>query len=101
MNYDEKSLKIQTPHSINIQNRKTMVLNGIEDVVNFDEYSILMQTVLGTLSVDGNGLHIVKLNVDNGEVIIEGDINGMFYLDESNGSGKSGSGNKLFRKKQK
>lgn len=97
MNNEDKSLRIQTPHIINIQNRKSMVLNGIEDVVSFDEYSILMQTVLGTLSVDGNGLHIVKLNVDNGEVIIEGDINGMFYLDEN----ASNTGNKLFRKKQK
>jgi len=94
---EDKSLKIQAPHIINIQNRKTMVLNGVEDVVNFDEYSILMQTVSGTLSVDGIGLHIVKLNVDNGEVIIEGEINGMFYIDES----EPPSGNKFFRRKQK
>ena len=94
---EDKSLKIQTPHIINIQNRKTMVLNGVEDVVNFDEYSILMQTVSGTLSVDGTNLHIVKLNVDNGEVIIEGDINGMFYIGEQSAA----TGNKLFRRKQK
>jgi len=94
---EDKSLKIQTPHIINIQNRKTMVLNGVEDVVNFDEYSILMQTVSGTLSVDGTNLHIVKLNVDNGEVIIEGDINGMFYIGEQSAV----TGNKLFRRKQK
>jgi len=94
---EDKSFKIQAPHVINIQNRKTMVLNGVEDVVNFDEYSILMQTVSGTLSVDGINLHIVKLNVDNGEVIIEGDINGMFYIGEQSET----TGNKLFRKKQK
>jgi YabP family. len=97
MNSEEKSLKIQTPHIINIQNRENMVLNGVEDVVNFDEFSILMQTVSGVLSVDGIGLHIVKLNVDSGEVIIEGEINGMFYIDES----AEPAGNKLFRKKRK
>lgn len=97
MNNEDKSLKIQTPHIVNVQNRKTIVLNGIEDVVSFDEYSILMQTVLGALSVDGTGLHIIKLNVENGEVIIEGEINGMFYLDENAGN----TGKKLFRKKNK
>lgn len=97
MNNEDKLSKIQTPHIVNIQNRKTIVLNGIEDVVNFDEYSILMQTVLGTLSVDGTGLHIIKLNVENGEAIIEGDINGMFYLDEN----AYNNGKKLFRKKNK
>ena len=94
---EDKSLKIQTPHTINIQNRETMVLNGVEDVVSFDEYSILMRTVSGALSVDGNGLHIVKLNVDNGEVIIEGRISGMFYIDDSEPSGD----NKFFRRKRK
>ena len=60
-----------------------MMLNGIEDVVSFDEYSILMQTVLGVLSVDGSALHIMKMNVDSGEVIIEGEINGLFYIDNN------------------
>lgn len=70
-------------NNIVIQDRKSVSLSGVEDVISFDDVSVVMRTTLGMLSIDGNGLRIVKLNVDEGEVSVEGEFNGMFYIDEN------------------
>ena len=74
-------------------------MNGVEDVISFDDASIAMKTTLGTLSVDGNDLHILKLNLDGGEIAIEGTINGLYYMSEAAGFSQKSEGRfkRLFR----
>ena len=52
----------QTGHTITMKGRKSLKISGVEDVLSFDEDSIIMQTCMGTLSVDGDTLHIVSFN---------------------------------------
>jgi sporulation protein YabP len=58
-----------------------MELSGVEDVVSFDENGAVLRTVLGMLAVDGENLHVVKLDLAGGNVSIEGKVNGFFYAD--------------------
>ena len=44
----------QTGHTITMKGRKSLKISGVEDVLSFDEDSIIMQTCMGTLSVDGD-----------------------------------------------
>ena len=81
-------------HSVSMQERESLTVNGVDDVVSFDEASIVLSTVCGILSVDGSGLRVVSLDTDSGSVQISGTINAMIYP-ESIGRGG------LFRKKQK
>ena len=82
-------------HLIEMAERKTLRVCGVDDVISFDEGCIVLSTVCGILSVDGRDLRIVSLDVDRGNVDISGSINGMIYPE----SMKKGGG--LFRRKQK
>ncbi len=59
--------------------RKYLELEGVRHVGNFDEQEIVLDTNLGTLYLKGEGLHITKLNLDDGTVSIQGFINSIEY----------------------
>lgn len=69
-------------HSLNVENRARMALTGIEDVISFDERTVVLASTVGVLTVDGEDLHIIKMNVDSKELGIEGKINGLSYIDK-------------------
>ena len=52
------------------------------EVVSFDEQEIVLVTGAGKLSIDGDGLKITVLSVENGMVSAVGKINGIVYLGE-------------------
>ena len=45
----------------------------------FDEEKIMLNTKLGPLTIKGLGLKMNKLDVQNGDVIIVGEISAMIY----------------------
>ena len=67
-----------------------MTLTGIEDVISFDEESVIMKSSLGMMTVDGSELHIVKLELDSGNVTVEGKINSLFYTDAADKDSQKG-----------
>ena len=77
----------KSPHTLLLDQRKKLTLMGVSDVLRFDEEEICLDTDLGTLTVSGNSLHINRLNVDNGEMIIEGEIDGCVYSNQSRTNG--------------
>lgn len=66
-------------HSLILDNRKKLSLSGVKDVLGFNEETVSMATDLGGLIVKGSALHIGMLNLDSGEVEIEGNINSLQY----------------------
>ncbi len=77
------SQKPRAPHTLCLENRSKLMLTGIEDVISFDENGLLLQTSLGTLTVDGSDIHIVVLSVESGELAVEGHICGLYYVDRT------------------
>ncbi len=69
-------------HTVLIENRARMALTGIEDVISFDEKSVVLASTTGVLTIDGDDLHIVRMSVDSKELGIEGKINGLSYIDK-------------------
>lgn len=80
---DKKNAK----HCINIESREQINLTGIEEVISYDEKSIAMQSNLGQITLDGEGLNIVQLNLDDGEVAICGKLNALYYMEPRRGGG--------------
>ena len=76
----DESIKL-SPHNISISSRASIILSGIEDVISFDENEIILKSSMGVLSVDGEGLHIIKMSVETGDLSVEGRIDGLFYID--------------------
>lgn len=70
--------------SLSLKNRDTLTLEGVEDVISFDEMSVYLVTGNGNLLVEGTGLHITMLDVSNGRMSIEGFVRSMLYNDKEN-----------------
>lgn len=87
MAYEEKT-KIQVkPHTLSLDDRSRLSVTGVYDVESFDETMIIMSTSQGDLIVRGSGLHIGKINLDVGEMRVEGVISDLSYEEKSEKSG--------------
>ncbi len=73
--------KIRTPHSVLMKDRGQLSLSGVTDVDSFDESAIIAYTDYGELTVRGNRLHISQLNIESGELNIDGEISSLTYLE--------------------
>jgi len=87
---DDKKLVRGRSHSILMENRQKVTITGVEDVDSFDEASVLLVTDLGYITLHGMDLHISKLNLEEGQLIVEGDITGLEYSDHEGFGGKGG-----------
>lgn len=92
---DSRSNKTITgPHNLSLKNRKTLEMDGIKEVVTFNEEKVILQTNLGNLDIKGRNLNIQKLNLDDGSIKIEGYFFSLEYNDKTI---KKGIINRLFR----
>ena len=74
-------------HAVELCNRETAAFTGVADVESFNEEEIVLA---------GEGLHIVKLNLDDGVLEAEGRILALEYADEPK-MGKKGFLSGLFK----
>ena len=85
-------------HKVTMTNRKSCAINGVKDVLSFDEHEILLETEQGMLMIKGDELHVNRLTLDKGEVDVDGKIDSFTYSDVSNSGGRNESFlSKLFR----
>ena len=83
-------------HRLELDSRERLVVTGVEEVERFDEEEIVMATTAGTLVVGGTGMHIGKLNLDGGELHVDGSIHTLLYEDRIPGSSQGGFLRRLF-----
>jgi len=67
------------PQNIILEDRHSLTVSGVSDVDSFDEQSIVIFTSLGELCVRGSDLHINRLSLEIGEILVEGEINSLVY----------------------
>ena len=72
MAQEERSREM--PHSVILEGREKLTISGVTDVHSFDEEQVLLETVRGMLVVRGQGLHVERLQLEAGELIIQGEI---------------------------
>ena len=68
-------------HNIILESRKKATLCGVKDVLNYNENSIIAITELGTMTLKGNEMHIDKLNIEQGDLIVSGNIDSIVYAE--------------------
>ena len=81
-------------HSVNLTDRKRLSLTGVEDVDCFNEQIVVLRTSQGTLTVTGAGLNMSQLNLEDGRVSLEGEVDAMEYTGGRKSGGLLG---RLFR----
>ena len=84
---------VKKPHTLSLNNRSLLSLTGIEDVAGFDENTVSLRTAEDSLVVKGSKLHISKLSLDTGDVVIDGEISSLQYL----GAPKKSVRSRLFK----
>lgn len=85
-------------HEVTMYNREQLRITAVVDVESFDSEEILLQTRMGYLSIRGRNLHVKNLNVESGEVAIEGRVIDLVYLDQDElGDKAKGFFSKLFK----
>lgn len=82
---EEKAVKV--PHSLILENRKMLTATGVSNVDSFNEQEIVAYTDLGELIVRGNKLHINKLNIETGELTIDGEVVSLTYSGNQSSGG--------------
>ncbi|NLW39464.1 MAG: sporulation protein YabP [Tissierellia bacterium] len=65
-----------------IEDRNKVTITGVEQVESFNDNTIVLKTVKGGMIIKGEGLNVGKLNLDDGNVKIDGVINGINYMDK-------------------
>ena len=79
MTDDKKMVKL--PHSIIMEDRRKLSVTGVTDIDSFDEQTIIAITDMGEITIRGWNLHITKLNLEQTELLVDGEISSLTYTD--------------------
>ena len=67
------------PHKLQLNERKNLTMTGVAEVVSFDENTVVLQTSLGLLVIQGQQLQLKNLTLEGGQVAVEGSIRALSY----------------------
>ena len=81
---------MQGKQQIIISDRKTVEIDQVSSVLSFDEEGVLIEGMLGKISVEGNDLKIENFEKATGKIMITGNILCAVYL--KNAEKKKGRG---------
>ncbi len=70
---------LQIPHKLTLHDRKNLTMNGVTEIVSFDDEVIILKTSLGRLVVQGQQLQLKNLSLDGGQVAVDGKICALTY----------------------
>lgn len=62
-----------------VSEKKSVTLDGVENVEGFDQGFVSLQTVAGRITIEGDGLKIESLSKEKGEIKVTGNISGIYY----------------------
>ena len=66
-------------HTLALDGQRRLSLTGVVDVTSFDETLVALETTRGMLAVRGEGLHVERLSLENGELTLTGEVRAMEY----------------------
>ena len=67
------------PHSLELTERKRAVVRGVQAVDSFNEQMVTLSTTGGALTLLGSGLHVSHLSLEEGQLLVEGEISALEY----------------------
>ncbi len=79
---DRKRVSTPFQHRLVITEREAIIVDGVSNVESFDDQEVILETSSGMLMLHGKDFHIKQLNLDQGNLTIEGYITGLEYAEE-------------------
>lgn len=71
--------QLQLPHKLTLQQRNALTMDGVTEVVSFDDTTVILRTSLGTLIIQGRDLQMKTLSLDGGQVAVDGNVSALIY----------------------
>ena len=68
--------------NLSVKERNFISLNGVCNVIGFDEGYVTLATNEGKIIIEGEGLKIESLSKQGGEISISGKVTGVFYSEK-------------------
>ncbi len=69
------------PHLVSLSERHSLAVSGVKDVDSFDDNTVIVYTEQGELTVKGSNLHITRLNIETGDLTVEGKVDSLTYAE--------------------
>jgi len=69
--------QLQLPHKLTLNERTSLTMTGVTEVVSFDDSTVILHTGLGTLLVQGRDLQLKTLSLDGGQVAVDGTVSAL------------------------
>lgn len=79
LNFEENK---KLEHQVQIKSRANMHIEGVEEVMGFDDTSVRLRSSEGELYIEGSGLKIEVLDTESGKVSLSGRVNGLYYASD-------------------
>ena len=94
--FEQSAIK-PAKHTFSLDNREHAVFTGVQDVESFNEEQVVMITSGGAIIISGQNLHISKLSLDEGQLVVDGFVHAIEYDDVSPSGNKGGVFSRLFK----
>ncbi len=79
----ETPVSAATGHSLQANERREMLVRGVQEVLSFDEHNVRLVTTAGILNLEGRELRIHNLNTRDGIVSVTGILDGVLYENDA------------------
>ena len=66
-------------HKIVMFDRSRLEIDGVNDVISVDVNEAILDTTSGKIIMKGNDLHVKRLNLEKGELDMEGIVDNIAY----------------------
>lgn len=71
--------KQAAPYGLQLDQREHLSLTGVQNVISFDESQVILNTEGGRLTVEGHDLHVARLMLDEGRLVLDGTVDSIVY----------------------
>lgn len=88
---------ISSVHSVLIQERKSVEIEGVKKIDSFDQKEFFVDTVMGYMHITGQNLALGFMNMEKGTLTIKGTIDGIKYMNKEKDANKESLLKKLFK----
>lgn len=65
--------------NVTLKSRRRLEMDGVSEVLSFDEDFVSVATALGKVEIEGKELKILQMSAESGSFTLEGRIDGLYY----------------------
>lgn len=70
-------------YTVSLNDRRELRIDGVCEVISFQERQAEAETQLGTIQITGEGLHLEHLDLDAGEMVVTGRVDSLYYPEDA------------------